>query len=371
MFYINEYSWMKYIFYRDHCSKKNLGEGATQDFLEVSLMGESKSINELNYIVDMHCVPQEVSAGSTDLDDEGLADYMDRMNEERNLNPRMTGRVWFHTHPGNSPSPSTVDTDTFKNFFGELDFAVMFILARNGSVHCSIKYFTSFSPEKQVHQNVIPSLILSNGYEIQIPKMTAIQDAIGELKIKTDIVYPSYTKYHEQWMEEMKANVKCKQYQTHIGASYHGHYGGHNTMANTVNTHVSKPTVVQYTKQQFVANEQDKIEKLIELLIDYNLKFFSEVTEPIKNRFCSQNAIKHTEFDILTNKIMTQTEVDIEHEDIAGFQQAFDLITGDNKNNLCNLSKDDLKCVCGVMQIRPNILSGRIDKYLADTASGK
>jgi hypothetical protein len=49
--------------------------------------------------------------------------------------PSRCGRVWIHTHPGTSPHPSFTDENTFERVFGTCDWALMAIVARNGSTY--------------------------------------------------------------------------------------------------------------------------------------------------------------------------------------------------------------------------------------------
>src|SRR5262249_31482191 len=50
------------------------------------------------------------------------------------------GRIWIHTHPGDSPQPSGTDEKTFAQVFGHSDWALMFILARGGECYARLRY---------------------------------------------------------------------------------------------------------------------------------------------------------------------------------------------------------------------------------------
>lgn len=74
-------------------------------------------------------------------DDESVADFFeDQVAAGRS--PEQFGRIWIHTHPGNSPSPSSVDEETFARVFGGCDWAVMFILARGGKTYARLRFNT-------------------------------------------------------------------------------------------------------------------------------------------------------------------------------------------------------------------------------------
>jgi hypothetical protein len=59
----------------------------------------------------------------------------------------------IHTHPGNSPLPSTTDEDAFGRVFKDTDWAVMFILACDGSTYARLEYHTA--PEVKLSLPVV------------------------------------------------------------------------------------------------------------------------------------------------------------------------------------------------------------------------
>lgn len=50
--------------------------------------------------------------------------------------PENTIKIWCHTHPGNSATPSCTDWDTFEERFKDCEWGVMFILAKDGATSC-------------------------------------------------------------------------------------------------------------------------------------------------------------------------------------------------------------------------------------------
>jgi hypothetical protein len=64
-----------------------------------------------------------------EFDDAAVADHFDAA-ADAGITPARCGRIWCHTHPGESPHPSTVDEETFGRVFGSCDWSVMFILSR-------------------------------------------------------------------------------------------------------------------------------------------------------------------------------------------------------------------------------------------------
>lgn len=82
-------------------------------------------------VIDFILVPQESTSASVTFDDDGYEDYVEEMGG-RGLPADRFMRIWIHTHPGSSPSPSSTDEKSWKETFGTMSWAVMFIIARNG-----------------------------------------------------------------------------------------------------------------------------------------------------------------------------------------------------------------------------------------------
>ena len=72
-------------------------------------------------------------------DDESVADFFDRQ-VDAGRRPEQFGRIWVHTHPGDCPRPSATDEDTFDRVFGRADWALMFILAREGASYARLRF---------------------------------------------------------------------------------------------------------------------------------------------------------------------------------------------------------------------------------------
>ena len=112
------WAWAKLVFLRD------LGP------TEVGGFGISPA-DDLLLIEDIRLVRQRCSSVTVQFDDVAVADFFDEM-VDRGLPPERFARVWIHTHPGDSASPSCVDEETFIRSFGRSDLALMFILAQGG-----------------------------------------------------------------------------------------------------------------------------------------------------------------------------------------------------------------------------------------------
>lgn len=90
------------------------------------------------YITNLFTVPQETTVASVKFDDTAVADYFDQCVDQ-GLKPAQFARLWLHTHPGDSASPSGTDEETFRRVFGTTDWAVMAILSRSGRTYARLQ----------------------------------------------------------------------------------------------------------------------------------------------------------------------------------------------------------------------------------------
>lgn len=99
-------------------------------------------------VTDFILIKQECTSVTFELDETDMAEYQENMLD-RGLAVWQFSRILAHTHPpGCSPSPSGVDEDNFKKIFNAPDWAIMFIIADDGSVYCRLKINTSPGVEK-------------------------------------------------------------------------------------------------------------------------------------------------------------------------------------------------------------------------------
>lgn len=105
---------------------------------EVGGFGVTSPENPL-LIEEFLTVKQHVSWASVAFDDEAVADHFeDQVDLGRR--PENFSRIWLHTHPGSSPTPSSTDEETFERVFGRCDWAVMFILACGGQTYARLRF---------------------------------------------------------------------------------------------------------------------------------------------------------------------------------------------------------------------------------------
>ena len=119
-------AWAKLLILRDYGETEVGGFGIT-------------AADDLLYVEEVQLVGQVGSWAHVAFDDAAVADYFDRQ-VDRGLRPEQFGRLWAHTHPGDCPLPSQTDEATFERVFGLCDWALMFILAREGRSYARLRF---------------------------------------------------------------------------------------------------------------------------------------------------------------------------------------------------------------------------------------
>ena len=104
--------------------------------VEVSAFGVTAPGRPL-YVEELWLPHQEGGWASTEVDD--WTELFDDAAPENNWKPEQIGKVWLHTHPGNSADPSATDEQTFKEKFGDCAWALMLILAKNSEAYCRLR----------------------------------------------------------------------------------------------------------------------------------------------------------------------------------------------------------------------------------------
>jgi len=170
-------AWAKLLYFRGH--------GTT----EVGGFGVASPEDPL-LVREFVTVKQVASAATVTFDDGAVADFFDAQVDAGNK-PEGFARIWLHTHPGMSPTPSTVDEETFKRVFGRCEWSVMFVLGQGNKAYARLRF------------NVGP------GGEIDIPVEV---DFSGE--------FPGSG--HAAWEEEFKANVEEETWASAPVATYGG-----------------------------------------------------------------------------------------------------------------------------------------------------
>lgn len=174
--------WAKLKFFRDRGSS------------EISGFGISYRSDPL-YVVDFLTIKQQASAASVEFDDDALNKYLDDMVKV-GWHPSEVMRIWLHTHPGNSASPSGVDVNTFRDVFSGSDWSIMAILAKGGEFKAKFRY--------NITTEGVVSAVFGSGKE-------------ADLEVRPDLSPPfdgiSQEQY-EAWEDEYIANIMTRSYNT-------------------------------------------------------------------------------------------------------------------------------------------------------------
>lgn len=105
--------------------------------VEVGAFGLSRSADSpggLLYVEDLIVLQQKCSSVSTEFDEDAVVAYYDSLDENE-IDIRRGVRIWFHTHPEMSASPSSTDEKTFSECFGNRSWAVMAILSKTNDMY--------------------------------------------------------------------------------------------------------------------------------------------------------------------------------------------------------------------------------------------
>ncbi len=118
------HAWAKLLFLRDAGPTEVGGFGIT-------------NADDLLFIKDFVLIEQHCTEVTVEFEDSAVADFFDGQIDLRRK-PDQFARIWIHTHPGDSPRPSSVDVETFERVFGNCDWAVMFIIAQGGKTYAEL-----------------------------------------------------------------------------------------------------------------------------------------------------------------------------------------------------------------------------------------
>jgi proteasome lid subunit RPN8/RPN11 len=119
-------AWAKLLYFRDKMDNEIGGFGITEP-------------DDLLFVKEFVTVKQEVTGISVKFDDGAVADLFDSQ-VDLGRRPEQFARVWLHSHPADSPSPSAIDEETFQRVFGICQWAVMFVIAQNNNTYARLSF---------------------------------------------------------------------------------------------------------------------------------------------------------------------------------------------------------------------------------------
>ena len=119
-------AWAKLLYFRDRQETEVGGFAVTAP-------------GHLLRVEEFVTVKQDVTIASVAFDDQAVSDFFEAQ-VDAGRKPEQFGRIWLHTHPGNSPVPSGTDEETFARVFGSCQWAIMFILASGGKSYARLRF---------------------------------------------------------------------------------------------------------------------------------------------------------------------------------------------------------------------------------------
>jgi proteasome lid subunit RPN8/RPN11 len=119
-------AWAKLLYFRDKSDNEVGGFGITAP-------------DDLLFVQEFVTVEQEVTCVSVKFDDEAVSKFFDEQVDLRRK-PEQFARIWLHTHPADCPQPSATDEQTFKRVFGNCQWAVMAVVAQDGSTYARLSF---------------------------------------------------------------------------------------------------------------------------------------------------------------------------------------------------------------------------------------
>lgn len=159
-------------------------------------------------VIDAILIESECSGATVDIEAEAIeAMYMEYQKQQ--IYPDQL-QIWWHTHPGNSPSPSSTDVSTFNDLGSDKTSNVMYILASGNQEYCRV----SVSDPKT-------GFVLEEEIKITHP-LQKWQDMPEYEELKAD-----YDKY-----------IKPKIYQSYYSSGHMG-WNGHNWVQNQNNNYAN------------------------------------------------------------------------------------------------------------------------------------
>jgi proteasome lid subunit RPN8/RPN11 len=160
-------AWAKLLYFRDKSDNEVGGFGITEP-------------DDLLFVKEFVTVKQDVTPVSVKFDDESVANlFEDQVDLGRK--PEQFARIWLHSHPGDSPEPSSIDDETFERVFGKCQWAVLFVVAQDNKTYAKLSF------------NVGP------GGQVLIP-------------VGIDYSQDFEASNQELWDTEYKANVKAAEW---------------------------------------------------------------------------------------------------------------------------------------------------------------
>jgi len=218
---------------------------------------------------------QECTVAFTSIDDDSMIDFYEWADDNGQV-----GRVWLHTHPSMSATPSGTDEETFKEKFGECNIAVMGILSRTNDSSARVKYKVgggnSFEIPIKVLWSEFPDQILNLAEKMKVwkdeyaAKVTEKQIPVTTtIKGKKD--YQSYDHFgHGMWDDEYDYNWRNSGAAQKYKKKFKKNKGGILLVPETLSESDTEKHILRLEFEEYVKKAYD-IEEVTNLN-EYDLK---------------------------------------------------------------------------------------------------
>lgn len=165
---------------------------------------------------------QEVTAVTTDLDEDGLMSYANELIQQGRIEELSKVRCWGHSHVNMSVTPSGTDEATFEEYYKNCDFFIRIIANKKGELRLDIA-----EPKRGVKFTNVKWGVL---YPKDMLKLEEERDKkfeeLDEIETKINEFDKTYLKQFEDSVKnEIKDKVKSKTYKkvTPIGSYSRGY----------------------------------------------------------------------------------------------------------------------------------------------------
>lgn len=367
---IQEKAFAKLLWFRKNCNENNVNETnyANSSFLEVSLMGVSagEEGDDLITVEDFVCVPQECTSGNTEPTDDGMAIYFENMMFDRGIMPNRCGRIWAHTHPGQSPQPSGTDEDTYRKWFSQAEFAVMYILAE-GNNYCKIKHTSKQlgAMNSVVEVYIMLDKLKANGDPEYIS--TGLFFEIEKLAVKMGESYnilSDYSDKHKEWITELKECVKKKSYGQTSVKTYQPPLGFANSSKKTEEKEKEDSKIIRVNEHKFTTSS------LLNLLIKFKKNTLNEFTHKGIKEIADHYNISVSQVQNVYSSLTSMEKISEANLSELVMSYANELIV-DGVNAIKHKKIGDamLLQICDDITARPCVISEVIDDLLMKAGS--
>jgi len=143
-------------------------------------------------VLDFALIKQMGGAANTELDDDALAEYQDSLCGDGTHEPWQCMRIWWHTHPGMAPSPSSTDKTTFARLGGDCNWFVMLILGQDQKAWARLSVRTG-KAETDVGVEIDLPVEVDWGMEFSATDYKGWQQQLNELVSPTDYPMMEYS----------------------------------------------------------------------------------------------------------------------------------------------------------------------------------